>query len=437
MGSRGLAQQRMRTLDESLLVDDDEAERPVLDFLRATPGRMALLAVVLVVALLGVGAATSKTVYDRQGQLETLRSRTEPLADAAQRIYSALSFANTSAATGFLSGGVAPRDVRARYDAAVGQASAGLVTASNGVSPNDVHSLRMLTDVSNQLAVYTAIVATAQAGNRAGNPIGVAYLNESSALMQQGILPAAEQLYASQSDAVTTSGRSIGPPRVMIAMAVLVLVLVLLVFSQVMLARRSHRRFNAGLLLASVLMTVLVVWLAVAGLASARAADNARMQGGEPMNTVVKTRILAQQARAEEILGLLKRGSDSMSDMRFDERTAQIGWLLDEHRVDRAAEALHGWMQSHEAIRSKLADGDYGGAVAIAQDDAPQHSTVQFTQLDMALRDEITQLRERQRDGIAQAYTALNLLPFGAAAISVLAALAVAAGIAPRLSEYH
>lgn len=435
MGSSGLAQQRMRTLDESLLVDDEEADRPVLDFLRATPGRLALTAVVLVVALLGVGAAASKTVYDRQGQLETLRSRTEPLADAAQRIYSALSFANTSAATGFLSGGVAPRDVRDRYDAAVGQASAGLVTASNGVLPNDIHSLRMLTDVSNQLAVYTAIVATAQAGNRAGNPIGVAYLNESSALMQQGILPAAGQLYASQSDAVTTSGHSIGPPRVMIAMGVLVLVL--LVLSQVMLARRSHRRFNSGLLLASVSMAVLVVWLAVAGLASAHAASNARMQGGEPMNTVVKARILAQQARAEEILGLLKRGSDSMSDMRFDERTAQIGWLLAEHRVDGAAEALHGWMQSHEEIRTTLADGDYGAAVAIAQDDAPQHSTVQFTQLDTALRDEITQLRERQRDGIAQAYTALNLLPFGAAAISVLAALAVAAGIAPRLSEYH
>ncbi|KMO70446.1 MAG: hypothetical protein HZB45_27955 [Mycolicibacterium rufum] len=435
MGGSRLAQQRLRTLDESLLVDDEEADRPVLDFLRATPGRMALLAVVLVVALLGVGAATSKTVYDRQGQLETLRSRTEPLADAAQRIYSALSFANASAATGFLSGGVAPRDVRARYDAAVGQASAGLVTASNGVSPDDVHSLRMLTDVSNQLSVYTAIVATAQAGNRAGNPIGVAYLNESSALMQQGILPAAGQLYASQSDAVTTSERSIGPPHVMIAMGVLVLVL--LVLSQVRLARRSHRRLNSGLLLASALMAVLVVWLTVAGLASAHAAGNALMQGGEPMNTVVKARILAQQARAEEILGLLKRGSDSMSDMRFEERTAQIGWLLDEHRVDRAAEPLDGWMQSHQAIRSKLADGDYGGAVAIAQDDAPQHSTVQFTQLDTALRDEITQLRERQRDGISRAYTALNLLPFGAAAITVLAALAVAAGIAPRLSEYH
>ena len=94
-------------------------------------------------------------------------------------------------------------------------------------------------------------------------------------------------------------------------------------------------------------------------------------------------------------------------------------------------------MHSHDEIRHKLTGGDYDGAVAIARDDAAQHSTAQFTKLDTALRDDITQLRERQRDGIAQAFSALNLLPFGAAAISVLAALAVAAGIAPRLSEYH
>jgi hypothetical protein len=396
---------------------------------------MALVAVVLIAALLAVGATASKTVFDRQGQLETLRSHTEPLADAAQRIYGALSFANTTAATAFLSGGVEPRDVRDRYEAAIGQASAGLVTASNGVSPNDINSLKLLTDISNQLAVYTGIVAAAQTNNRAGSPIGVAYLNESSALMQQGILPAAERLYASQSSAVTTSGHPVGVSRAVIAMAVLVLVL--LVLSQVMLARHSHRRFNSGLVLASILMAVLVVWLTVAGLVSTHAVTTARTHGGEPMNTAVHARILAQQARAEEILGLLKRGSDSMSDMRFDERTAQIGWLLDEHRVDGAADALHGWMQSHEEITNKLAGGDYGGAVAIAQDDAPQHSTAEFTKLDTALRDDITVLRERQRDGIAAAYTALNLLPFGAAAISVLAALAVAAGIAPRLSEYH
>jgi hypothetical protein len=430
-----LARQRTQTLDESLLVAPEESDRPVVDFLRATPGRMALVAVVLIAALLAVGVTASTMVSDRQDRLENLRSHTEPLADAAQRIYGALSFANTTAATAFLSGGVEPQDVRDRYDAAIGQASAGLVTASNGVSPNDIHSLRLLTDLSNELALYTGMVATARANNRAGRPIGVAYLSESSTLMRQYLLPFSERLYRSQSDAVISSERSAGPSRAVIAGAVLVLGL--LVLAQASLARRSHRRLNPGLVLASVLMAVLAVWLTVAGLVSTHAATAAGTEGGEPLDTAVTARILAQQARADEILGLLKRGSDTLSDIRFDEWTAQLGWLLDEHRVDGAADALDGWVSSHDEIRRRLAVGDYPGAVAIARDDGPQHSAVQFTRLDTALRDDITRLRARQRDGIADAYTALNGLPVGAAAIGVLAALAVAAGFGPRLSEYH
>lgn len=435
MHSRELTRQRTHTLDESLLVDPQESDRPVLDFLGATPGRLALLAIILVAALLAVGVAASKTVSDQRTRLETLRTHTEPLADAAQRIYGALSFANTTAADAFLAGGIEPQDVRDRYDAAIGQASAGLVTASNGVAPNDVHSLALLTDLSNQLAVYTGMMATARTNNRAGRPIGVAYLSESSALMQHSILPAAERLYRTQSDAVIASGRSIGPSVVVIAAAVVVLIV--LVVAQALLARHSHRRFNPGLLLASLLMAILVVWLTVAGLVSTRAATAARTQGGEPLDMAVTARILAQQARADEILGVLTRGSDPYSDIRFGERTAQIGWLLDKHHVEGAADALHGWIDAHEALKSTLSSGDYSGAVAIARDDAPRHSTAQFTRLDTALGDDIAGLRERQFDGITRAYTALSLLPAGAAAIGVLAALAVAAGIAPRLSEYH
>ena len=435
MHSGELTHQPMHTLDESVLVDPEESDRPVVGFLGSTPGRMAVTAVVLIAALLAVGATASKMASDRQSELENLRSHTEPLADAAQRIYGALSFANTTAATAFLSGGVEPHDVRASYDAAIGQASAGLVTASNGVSPNDIHSLTLLTDLSNQLALYTGIVATARANSRAGHPIGVAYLGESSALMQQGILPSAERLYRTQADAVTAAGRSPGPWRVVIVAAVLVLVL--LVLAQASLARRSHRRLNPGLVVASVLMAVLAVWLTVAGLVSTGAATVARTEGGEPLDTAVTARILVQQARADEILGLLKRGSDPLSDIRFDERTAQLGWLLDKHHVDGAADALHAWVNANNEIRQKLASGDYPGAVALARDDGPQDSTAQFTRLDTAIRDDITRLRDRQLEGIARAYTALNLLPVGAAAICVLAALAVAAGIAPRLSEYH
>ena len=228
MHSGELARQRTHTLDESLLVDPEESDRAGRRLPRIHAGPDGVGGVVLVAALLAVGVTASTTGSDRQGRLETLRSHTEPLADAAQRIYGAVSFANTTAATAFLSGGVEPHDVRDRYDAAIGQASAGLVTASNGVSPNDIHSLTLLTDLSNQLAVYTGTIATARANNRAGRPTGTAYLSGSSAWMQQSILPSAEQLYRTQADAVIASERSAGPLHAVIAGAVLVLSLFVL-----------------------------------------------------------------------------------------------------------------------------------------------------------------------------------------------------------------
>ena len=100
MVSSELAPERTHTLDESVLVDHDGPDRPVVDFVRSTPGRLVLVAVVLVAAVLAVGVTASMAASDRQRQLETLLSRTEPLADAAQRIYSALSSANTRSSTG-------------------------------------------------------------------------------------------------------------------------------------------------------------------------------------------------------------------------------------------------------------------------------------------------------------------------------------------------
>lgn len=423
------------TLDESVLVDAEEPDRPVVDFLRATPGRIAVMALVLIAAVLTVGVTSSVTAANRQRELEALRLHTEPLADAAQRIYSALSSANTTAATAFLAGGVEPREVRDRYDAAVGEASAGLVTASNGVSPNDIHSLTLLTDLSNQLAVYTGMMGTARAANRDGRPIGVAYLSESSTLLQESMLPDAERLYRAQAHAVTAAGRSAAAPPALVVGAALAVGL--LVFAQVYLARRSHRRLNPGLVLASISMAVLAVWLTVAGLVVLHAVNGARTEGGEPLESAVTARILVQQARADEILGLLKRGSDTFSDIRFEERTTQVGRILETHAVDGAQDALRGWREAHDEIRAKLGNGDYPGAVTIARDDVPKGAAAQFARLDQTLGDDIARLRDRQRDGITRAYAALNALPAGAAAISVLAALAVAAGVAPRLSEYH
>jgi hypothetical protein len=73
-----------------------------VEFFASTPGRLALITIVLVAAVLAAAVTVSTTIGDRRGRLKTLCSHTEPLADAAQRIYGPLSVANTAATTGFL-----------------------------------------------------------------------------------------------------------------------------------------------------------------------------------------------------------------------------------------------------------------------------------------------------------------------------------------------
>jgi polar amino acid transport system substrate-binding protein len=88
---------------------------------------------------------------------------------------------------------------------------------SSELSRHRTHTLdeSLLTDPdgSDRLAVCTGMIATARASNRAGRPIGVAYLSAASALMQQDILPSAEQLCRSQADAVGSSERLSGKSR--------------------------------------------------------------------------------------------------------------------------------------------------------------------------------------------------------------------------------
>ena len=136
MFHRGVtAAPQAHTLDESRLVEPESRRSPgreFREFLTATPGRLTVLAVVLIAAALAAGAATAAAVADRQLRIEDLRAHSEPLADTAQVLYSSLSIADASATSAFLSGGVEPQAQRQRYDDAIHQATTALVAAANG-----------------------------------------------------------------------------------------------------------------------------------------------------------------------------------------------------------------------------------------------------------------------------------------------------------------
>lgn len=443
MLSRHGADDSAPTLDQDRLVDPELEPRTVRGMVASTPGKLALIGVALIALTLAAGALTSVAIIAREQRIDTLHLETAPRTHSAQELYSSLSIADAAATAGFLSGRVEPAAVRDSYNQAIGEASTAIVSTTDDVSASDAQTAAPA-KLSRELSFYTAIVATARANSRVGNPIGVSYLNESSALMHDIMLPAAEQLYTKQAEAQADTQRHLSqPPRA--ALALCVVALIALIVAQRYLARRSHRRVNLGMIAATVLMALLAIWLSIAGLVSTNASTH-DTESAATMDALVRARIQAQQARADETLALLRRDSDVQNEQEYAQHVAEVARILDglhgepaptDAAVNDAVAALDGWEQAHKDLRDHLSAGDYVGAVTIAVDGRPQDSAAQFTRLDDALRGGIGSLREEASGYTSRSWSSLSRLDVGGVTLGVLAGFAIGAGIWPRLSEYR
>ncbi|GAB2912471.1 hypothetical protein GCM10027047_08320 [Rhodococcus aerolatus] len=415
-------------------------------FTRTSPGQLLVGALVLVIACLVSGTVAASAVSARTDELSAQLLRTEPVAAAAQELYAALSEADAAAAAAFLSGGLEPPALREQYTAAVARGATALATASAGAGSDDA-TRTQLARLTAQLPVYTGLVETARANNRQGNPVGAAYLREASALLQTQLLPAAEGIYADQSGAVS-SGQSDTDGLPWVALLLGVVTLVLLGLGLRSLRRRTRRTLNPGLVVAAAAVAVWLVWLGVAGAVAASRVDAARSGGSAQLDLFAQSRILAQQARADETLALVGRGDGPGYQQSFLDRTARLDELLSraetaagEATVRAAAgaarDARDRWVDAHARIVAATSDGDYTGAVRVAVGSGPTDSAASFRATTDALATAIGSTERTLRAETASAGSAYRALAPAAVVLGVLAAVAVAAGVWPRLREYQ
>lgn len=414
---------------------------------RTTPARLGALGVALIVAALTSGVIASVQVSDRVNTLVALHGDVEPLAYAAQELYSALSVADAAAATAFISGGVEPPDVRDRYLGALGDASIALVDAAAGIEQSDAISHDLVTRISVQLPRYAGLVDTARTHNRNWQPVGSAYLSEASNLMQTTLLPLADQLHSVQAaDVVRTQTAFATPPWP--AITALFVAVVLLVLAQMLLARWTRRRLNTGLIVATLAVAVPLCWLVVAGIISAAATSRALDEGADPMKNLTAARILTQQARSDETLALVQRDFTGAFDNRFRQHVAQLGAELDlaasdnptaavRDRIAAARAARTTWTAAHNQVMGSLVRGDWAGATAVAVGDDPTGAAAGYAAVDTNLATAIELTRERLRDGVAHAVTILTGLMTGTLVCAGVAVVGIATGLWPRLREYR
>src|SRR5579864_630974 len=145
------------------------------------------------------GAIAAWTVAQHTAAADDVVTTIEPLSVDAQQIYRALSDADATAATSFLSGGLEPQPVRQRYLADIARAASRLEAATAAATAAGQSSAAApLARLTDDLPVYAGMVETARADYRLGYPLGAAYLREASGLMRATLLPAASDLYAQE-----------------------------------------------------------------------------------------------------------------------------------------------------------------------------------------------------------------------------------------------
>ncbi|AHH96189.1 hypothetical protein BC739_005815 [Kutzneria viridogrisea] len=421
--------------------------RALARFGRSSPGKLAGIMSGLLLLCILVATVTASAVQRKGEEITDLAGGSEPLSVAAQDIYRSLSDADAAAASAFLSGGVEPLTTRAQYSADIAQATSALTLAAG----TEVAGNPLLT-LSTQLPVYTGLVETARANNRQGFPVGAAYLREASGLMRSTLLPAAEQLYRAEN--ARFAQEQDAAARLPVVEILLLLFVVGCLFAvQVYLLRRTNRLLNAGLVVATVAVSLALLWTLTSMVVVSVRMSSARIDGSDQVSVLVQARLAAVQARADETLTLVARGTGQSYQQDFQTASTRLGGadgtggLLGQARalatdpvvradLDDAMRYQQSWVKAHAKIRQADDSGQYKQAVDIAIGASDTSSGTLFSQLDGRLVGAISATRGAFSRGAADSLAALTFLRPGLIVLAVIGGIGSVYGCWQRLREY-
>ena len=274
-----------------------------------TPGRLVLIATLVVGGAVCFGVAATAAEHSREQAASAVRSQTEPLLVQAVALNTALSDANATATTTFLTGGLEPPARRQRYLSDLRVASDALAALTREVGGSSDARTAIAT-VSEQLPIYSGLIETARANNRQGLPVGAAYLRKASSLLTETILPQASQLLATESRRLSDDYATGTTATALVVLGIAIAVAVgLLVATQLYVARISRRVFNVPIVLATLLLVVVSIW-SVAGVIGEQNGLVTARRASDSVAVLSATRVLLSRGQTDRSLTLVSRGSD-------------------------------------------------------------------------------------------------------------------------------
>jgi hypothetical protein len=420
-----------------------------MDLLRqqfeGTPGRLRAAAALGVLAgiLLGLSAGQAFRVSAHALQAADVNASQ---VIRVQQLTIDLVSADAAVTNAFLLGGEEPAEQRTAYTTGMAAASTALAQAAR-VQPADADALGALNQA---IMEYAGQIEQARANNRQGTPLGAGYLRAASSTLRGDALPVLDALVAANTDRVETELNNAQWAMAWVVVGGLLAVGILVGVS-VWLARRTHRYLNMPVGLAG---GIGLAVLLVGGLLLFSAGQTASEVRDGPYAAALAAstaRVDAFDAKANESLTLIARGSGGAFETAWKERAASV-----EENLASEALAANVQMDStdewdayaavHKAIRQDDDAGRWEQAVARATGHAPAGSTVPapkenanttFAEFDSVSAAQLKEAGHATTSRLTSSVGWLRAFGWLAVLAGLIAALAAWWGVAARLEEYR
>ena len=299
-----------------------------------------------------------------------------------------------------------------------------------------------------------------------GAEISVDQFGEANRLMQQKILPASvtlNKVYSSYLDAIYNSYIKNIDAAMMLLFGVGIISFLLLLGTQYYLFKKTHRVFNIGLMLATTLFMINIVY-SVSALNSVKAdLYSAKHDAFDSIQVLWSARATAYNANALESLYLLHNGTGivqtadtinfnlSAASLCSDPKAALSGGKFEgylsvalsnitfEGEKSATTLALEDWakyVQIDKQIRNLEYDSKHNEAITLNVGESTGQSNYEFAKFDTELGKTIDINQVNFDSSMSLVFKTLKIFPYITLGFLLLIIMACVMGLKPRIEEY-
>jgi hypothetical protein len=290
-----------------------------------TPTALRALLVTLVLLSLTWGVLGGWVAARHSSAADSLVSTDERLSLQARQMFQSIGDADATITAAFLASPRPPLSQLQRYQADLAAAHrdlSGLQAAGGGPVTSGA-----LARLGGGLSAYSGYVGEATAEYAMGYPLtGGSFLQVASEEAHLVLLPAANTVFTQENDALNAaSGQAAGLPTMLAAIAVALVTAFVLYRAQRWLTGRTNRVLSPGLVIASLLLAISVIWLAAGFLAARGDLDGGIAHGSGPVQNLALASIDVQQIRGDAVLNVISRSGSTSFQTDFGATSKRIG----------------------------------------------------------------------------------------------------------------